>query len=445
MTRTPDSQQPDTRPPTRSNTMHRKALIRTAVPLVALALTAAACGSSSGSKSSSDSGSKSSTTTMPATAAVASQTGAATLRAGLTSLLDEHVYLASKATGAALRGDTNGFNEWAGALNGPADSNTSDLTAAITSAYGQDVGTAFDGLWRSEDHIPQFVAYTQAAAANDEAGKQAAVAKLTAYAKTFGETLHSVNENLPADAVEQDITMHATTLIAVIDAQKAGDAAGAYKALEQAYTHMNGTAKVLAEATAKKFPEKFDGDAASPASELRAGLTSLLSAHVWIASDATDAALAGRQADFEAAATALNGPTDSNTAELVAAIGSVYGPDVQTAFDGLWRSEDHIPQFVAYTQAVAANDEAGKQAAVAKLTAYAKTFGDTLNTVNSNLPADAVAQDITMHATTLIAVIDAQKAGTPDVPKLTRAAVAHMAGTADVLAVATVKKFPAKF
>ena len=32
--------------------MHRKALIRTAVPLVALALTAAACGSSSGSKSS---------------------------------------------------------------------------------------------------------------------------------------------------------------------------------------------------------------------------------------------------------------------------------------------------------------------------------------------------------------------------------------------------------
>ena len=65
--------------------------------------------------------------------------------------------------------------------------------------------------------------------------------------------------------------------------------------------------------------------------------------------------------------------------------------------------------------------------------------------MNSNLPADAVAQDITMHATTLIAVIDAQKAGTPDVPKLTRAAVAHMEGTADVLAAATVKKFPSKF
>ena len=148
---------------------------------------------------------------------------------------------------------------------------------------------------------------------------------------------------------------------------------------------------------------------------------------------------------LSAAAAALNGPTGSNTSELVDAVGSVYGPDVKTAFDGLWRSENHIPQFVAYTQATAKGDAAGQQAAVDKLTAYAKTFGDTLHSVNSNLPADAVTQDITMHATTLIAVINAQKAGTPDVPKLTRAAVAHMEGTADVLAAATVKKYSDKF
>jgi len=237
--------------------MHRKALIRTAVPLVALALTAAACGSSSGSKSS-DAGKKTSTTTMgeAQTTAVASQTGAATLRAKLTSLLDEHVYLASKATGAALRGDMTGFNEWAGALNGPADSNTADLTAAVTSAYGKDVGTAFDGLWRSEDHIPQFVAYTQATAKGDAAGQQAAVDKLTAYAKTFGDTLNSVNSNLPADAVAQDITMHATTLIAVIDAQKAGTP-DVPKLTRAAVAHMEGTADVLAAATVKKYSDKF--------------------------------------------------------------------------------------------------------------------------------------------------------------------------------------------
>jgi len=166
------------------------------------------------------------------------------------------VYLASKATGAALRGDTAGFNMWAGALNGPADSNTSDLTAAITSAYGKQVGTAFDGLWRSQNHIPQFVAYTQAVAKGDEAGKKAALDALTAYAKTFGETLNQVNSNLPADAVTQDITMHATTLTAVIDAQKAGTP-DVPKLTRAAVAHMAGTADVLAAATVQKYPAKF--------------------------------------------------------------------------------------------------------------------------------------------------------------------------------------------
>jgi len=149
---------------------------------------------------------------------------------------------------------------------------------------------------------------------------------------------------------------------------------------------------------------------------------------------------------FEAAAAALNGPTDSNTADLVAAVGSVYGPDVETAFDGLWRSEGHIPGFVAYTQAVAADDQAGADAAVERLLGYAKTFGETLNSLNENLPADAVQAAIEMHATELKAVIDAQKAGDPaEVARLTREAVAHMSGTADVLASATAALFPEVF
>ena len=424
--------------------MKRTTLIRSVAPVIALTIAAAACGSSTAKSSDTK---KPATATAPAAskATLASQTGAATLRAGLTGLLTEHVELAAFATDAALRGDTAGFDQYAAALNGPTNSNTSDITAAITSAYGADVGTAFDGLWRSEKHIPAFVAYTKAVAAGDDAAKQQALADLTAYATTFGETLHSVNSNLPADAVTAGIVMHAKTLAAVIDAQKAGDQAAVYTALHAATGHMVDFAKTLAVATVAKFPTKFDGDAASPASELRAGLTVVLGEHVWLAASATGAALGGRQAQFDAAAAALNGPTDSNTSTLVGAIGSVYGSDVQTAFDGLWRSENHIPQFVAYTQAVAKGDAAAATAAIEKLTAYAKTFGETLHSVNANLPADAVTQDIVMHATTLKAVIDAQKAGDPTTASLLRAAVAHMYGTASVLADATVVKFPAKF
>jgi hypothetical protein len=117
------------------------------------------------------------------------------------------------------------------------------------------VGTAFEGLWRSEKHIPQFIAYVQATAKKDEAAKAAAVEQLTAYATEFGTTINSVNENLPADVVTGAITMHATTLLAAIDAFGSGDGTGPAK-LRAAAHHMGDTAKALAVGTCAKVPEK---------------------------------------------------------------------------------------------------------------------------------------------------------------------------------------------
>jgi len=424
--------------------MQRNVSTKLATAFVALALAGAACGTDDGGGTTTETTASSETTT--AKEDVTSNTGAATLRAGLTGLLSEHVYLAALATGSALRGDTKGFEANAAALNGPTNSNTADLTAAITSAYGSEVGTAFDGLWRSNGHIPAVVAYTQAVAANDTAKADKAVADLLAYAKTFGTTMNQVNSNLPAAAVEEGVKMHITTLKTVIDAQKAGNQPLVYSSLRKAYGHMGEFAGVLADATAKKFPTTFRGDASSPASTLRSGMTSLLREHIFLAASATGGALGGRAPQFMAAAGALNGPTGSNTADIVGAVTSVYGAEVGTAFDGLWRSNGHIPAVVAYTQAIAANDTAKADKAVADLLAYAKTFGTTMNQVNSNLPAAAVEDAIKMHITTLKAVIDAQKAG--DATKTAtalRQAVSHMSDTAAVLAEATVKKFPEKF
>ena len=50
--------------------------------------------------------------------------------------------------------------------------------------------------------------------------------------------MNSVNQNLPTDVVEGAVTMHATTLIPVIDAQKAGDPPNATKLLREAVHHM---------------------------------------------------------------------------------------------------------------------------------------------------------------------------------------------------------------
>ncbi len=419
----------------------RKVPIRLASAGVALALVGFACGGDS------DSGDSASGQSTPTTApAPSTTTGAATLRAGLTGLLTEHVYLAALATGAALRGDTKGFEAFAAALNGPTNSNTADLVGAVTSAYGADVGKAFDGLWRSNGHIPAVVAYTQAVAANNKADADKAVNDLLSYAKTFGTTMNSVNSNLPAAAVEDGVKMHITTLKAVIDAQKAGNQPAVYSSLRTAYGHMADLGATLAGATAAKFPDKFSGAADSKASALRAGMTSLLREHVLLASSATGAALGGRTAQFEAAAASLNGPSSSNTADIVGAVTSAYGADVGKAFDGLWRSNGHIPAVVAYTQAVAANNRANADKAVNDLLSYATTFGTTMNSVNTNFPAADVEGAVKMHITTLKAVIDAQKAGDATKAATTlRAAVAHMSDTAAFLAEGTVKLFPAKF
>lgn len=419
--------------------MLRRKLLRLATPLLSLGLIATAC-----ARQGSPRAGESSPT--PAASPAAARMPAGDLRAALTGLLTEHVYLASEATGAALRGDTKGFDAYATALNGPANSNTADLVGAVTKIYGADTGKAFDGLWRSNGHIPAVVAYTQAVAKNDKAGADKAVSDLLAYAKTFGATMHQVNPNLPADAVAADVTKHITTLKAVVDAQKAGDATATYTALREAYAHMAGTAAVLADATVKQFPDKFTGSATSSAAALQAGLTSLLREHVFLAASATGSALRGDNKGFMAAAAALNGPTRSNTADIVAAVTSVYGDQTGKAFDGLWRSNGHIPAFVAYTQAIAKGDQAGAQKAVDDILAYAKTFGATMHQVNENLPADAVQAAIEQHATTLKAVVDDQKAG--DAAKTAtdlRTAVQHMSGTAGVIAGATVKKFPDKF
>src|SRR2546430_13416843 len=71
------------------------------------------------------------------------------------------------------------------------------------------------------------------------------------------------------------------------------------------------------------MPSSMAGTAtsATKAADLRTGLNALLGEHVYLASAATNAALGGRQAEFEAAASSL----DANSVEIAKAICSGYG------------------------------------------------------------------------------------------------------------------------
>lgn len=179
---------------------------------------------------------------------------------------------------------------------------------------------------------------------------------------------------------------------------------------------------------------------AQSAADLRTGLNQLFQEHIYLAGAATNAALGGRNAEFTAAANAL----DANSVAISRAIGSVYGMDAENAFLPLWRR--HIGFVVDYTTGLATKDMNKQQRAVTALLGYTNDLAAFLASANPNLPQAAVAELVKGHILSLKAAIDAQAAGDQALAftKL-REAASHMQMIGDPIAAAIAKQFPTRF
>jgi hypothetical protein len=216
--------------------------------MLALGLTAGACGSKDKTDNAT---SHHSSTTVGAAGAGGIDTGASSLQSALTSLLEEHVYLAGVATGTALGGGD--LKPAAAAL----EKNTQGLQDAIASVYGDAGGKQFGDLWRK--HIGFFVDYTTGKATNDAAKVAKAKSDLDGYRADFGAFIESATKGgLSKAAVADELKPHVETLFAAIDAQAAKDPSQ-FDKLKTAADHMPMTASILAGAIAKQFPDKFGG------------------------------------------------------------------------------------------------------------------------------------------------------------------------------------------
>ena len=403
--------------------------------LAALALIGAGCGSDDGSE---DATAAETSTTMGETSetTVSTDTGAATLRAGLTHLLTEHVDLAGIAVVQAANDglDSEQFAAAADTL----DANSQDLAAAIGDVYGEEAGDQFLDLWRA--HIGMFVDYAEGALTGNEKQRKSALAELDGYREDFGAFLESANPNLTKEAVASELKPHVESLATAIDAV-AGSGDNPFVALQEAASHMPMTALVLSGAIAEQSPEMFDGAADDPASGLRSDLTYLLDGHVYAASIAIVTAL-GNGADspeYEAAGVALNDNTDA----LAAAIGGVYGTDAGDQFKDLWNA--HIGFFVDYTLASAEGDKKGMEKAAADLDGYREDFGAFLESANPNLTKEAVAEALDPHVKSLLTTIDSAVAGDAKVFDNLRTAASHDVELANILAGAIAAQYPEKF
>jgi len=173
------------------------------------------------------------------------------LRVGLNSLLQEHLYFASYATGSALGGRSDEFAAAGGALN----TNGTDLGAAIGSLYGDEAKDQFNQIWSA--HNGFFVDYTTGVATKDMAVQDKAVQDLTTvYVPAFADFLAGATD-LPKDALTALITDHVLTTKAIVDAQATEDWTAASAADRTAGQHMQMIGDPLAAAIVAKLPEKF--------------------------------------------------------------------------------------------------------------------------------------------------------------------------------------------
>jgi hypothetical protein len=324
-------------------------------------------------------------------------TPAVQLYAQLSTLLQEHVYLAGIAvdTGLSFGLDSPEFEAAAAAL----DTNSVELADVIGTA-DESAREPFLELWR--EHIGFFVDYAAAAAEGDEQGQQQALDDLDGYRQQAGAFFEDLTGGeLPADAVAESLAGHIDTLSAAIDAAVAGDAE-VFDQLKEAAHHVGEQGSAKAIATGVSAALGLEGDIESDAAGLYATVSTLLEEHVALAGVAVKTAYAeGLDSPvFEAAA----GTLDTNSTELADVIGSA-APEQRDAFLELWR--EHIGFFVDYAGAVAADDQAGQDQALDGLDGYRQQAGAFFEDISGGeIPADAVAEALAGHIDTLTTAID---------------------------------------
>ncbi|MGH9157933.1 MAG: hypothetical protein ACRD1K_19335 [Acidimicrobiales bacterium] len=356
------------------------------------------------------------------------QSSVSILRANLTALLQEHVFLTGATTATLIAGQDPA--PAAAVL----DANSVALSNVIGAVYGEAGAQQFLDLWRR--HIGLLVDFARASAANDEAGIAAAKAGLETYREDVATFLNTINPNLARDAMVEDQKSYLGGLQSAIGAQAEQDPMAAAK-LQTAAEHMPRTAAVLVAGIAKNHPGVFAGRFDGSAATLRSLLLAKLQEHVYLSSIAAGTILAQGESK-EPVAT-----VDANSVELANVIGSQYGDEAARQFLAIWRG--HVASLLDYARARAVGDNAGAQAAATELSAGSGRFGAFLHAANPRLDQAALTTDLISQVRALLTAIDTQAAGSPSRFANLHAVAGRARAMAERLSTGIASQFPARF
>jgi hypothetical protein len=182
---------------------------------------------------------------------------AGTLRVTLDQLLGEHAFLAAGAMRSGIA-EAPDFEAAKDAITG----NSKDLQAVVQAAYGAAAAKQFRSLW--DGHVAGYLAYIDAAEADDAGALAAATSKVSSYAEQLADFLAGANPHLDAAALSALFKTHAQHLTGQVEAFAAGDYEGTYELVRMGYSHMFEAGEALAIGIATQQPKKFPTDAAAP-------------------------------------------------------------------------------------------------------------------------------------------------------------------------------------
>jgi len=357
------------------------------------------------------------TTTTEAPSATASDASsddpAATLRATMTSLLQEHAYLAGFALETAI--DAGPDDPATEAALDALDENTVALGDAVATIPGVDDPGDFVELWRS--HIGYFVDYTVGRAAGDDRAVDAALADLEQYQQDAADFFEEITGGeLVSDELFGELEAHATMVTTLVDTLLGeGEAeTGPFQQLRDAADQMVATADALTTGIVAAHDDVFAGEPGSVPSETRAGLTASLQEHSYLTLLATRqmAEHGGRSAAEAQDAVSLVQSSGEGLANVVA---GAIGNAARSSFLGAWRA--HSDALLAYAEAATS----GGDTAAARGQVDAAS-GAVSSLLSSALNGADVSADVQAHVDAMVAAIDAIAAGDPAAASLSRAA-----------------------
>lgn len=351
---------------------------------------------------------------------------AADFRTRFDLLLGEHVMAIAKESSAA--GRTDEYTSYLHLLT----ANGNDLSDLVRSALGDTAATNFDQIWTAQNDY--WVNYTIALVThNQDKATEMMVNLVLSYVRSF--SLFFIDAVSPAQSIAVDAQEQVIEMKTVIDDQIAQNYPRMYADLRKAYAHASLIGDNLAPAMTKKFPDKFPGNAASPAADLRASMNSRLQEHQYLATMTTAATTAGRTAERAAAATALA----DNAHALGTLFNGLLGASTGARFAQIWDAKNAA--MIGYASASTA---ASRQSALSQLHNTFVTQISSFVQDSTGLATSRTAIAGQVEAT--ITVIDDQKARSwtklgPD----DRSGDASMGAVADLITAAIITRLPARF